>query len=97
MRATVIKARLYQPSKSAMQSGKAKTNYWILQFIGSSEKLIDPLMGWVGSTNTLQQIQLKFDSISAALLYARKHNITLSVEKPRIHKVRLQSYGDKFR
>lgn len=41
-----MEARIYQPTKTAMQSGKANTRFWVLEFEPEECKKIEPLMGW---------------------------------------------------
>ena len=69
-------ARIFKPGKTAMQSGKAKTDEWILEFYSAEEKKIDPLMGWTGSGDTQSQVKLKFlskDTIGNGY-YIRSYN-----------------------
>ncbi|MEM8871628.1 MAG: ETC complex I subunit [Pseudomonadota bacterium] len=91
-------ARIYKPAKTAMQSGTAKTDDWVLEFVPSSARVQDPLMGWTGSSDTQTQVQLKFDSAEAAKAYARKHGIGFRVQQPktRKHRIRPGGYGDNF-
>ena len=46
-----MRARIYQPAKTAMQSGTAKTHQWVLEFAPASEREVDPLMGWTSSSD----------------------------------------------
>ncbi len=68
-------ARIYQRPKSAMQSGKARTDEWVLEFEQSEARRADPLMGWTGSGDTQAQVQLKFPSKDEAKAYAEKYGI----------------------
>ena len=54
-----MSARIYQRPKNAMQSGKARTGDWILDFVPAEAKKPDPLMGWAGSGDMRQQVQLR--------------------------------------
>src|SRR5262245_31117953 len=58
----VMVARIYRPAKTAMQSGRALTRAWVLEFAPAERKENDPLMGWVGSGDTEQQVRLFFDT-----------------------------------
>ena len=62
-------ARIYQPARSAMQSGP-RTREWVLEFAPATAKTLDPLMGWTGSGDMLRQVQLRFESRAAAVAYA---------------------------
>ena len=42
-------ARIYQPARTAMQSGQAQTKLWRLEFEPEMAKRIEPLMGWSAS------------------------------------------------
>ncbi len=91
-------ARIYQPAKTAMQSGQAKTQTWILEFVPSEARLIDPLMGWTSSGDTQTQVRLSFDSKSAAVSYANRNGIAYRLDEPkkRRHIIRPGGYGDNF-
>ena len=89
-------ARIYRPAKTAMQSGKAKTGKWVLEFEPTDAVLPDPLMGWAGSGDTRQQIKLKFDSVDEAVSYARENDIDADVIKPHEAKLIKKAYSDRF-
>ncbi|MXP46937.1 ETC complex I subunit [Altererythrobacter luteolus] len=90
-------ARIYQIPKSAMQSGKAKIDTWVLEFEQSEARTADPLMGWTGSGDTQAQVQLKFESKEAAKAYAEKHGIAARVHATPPKSLKLQAYADNFR
>ena len=46
------KAKIYIPTKTAMQSGRGKQKKWILEFDTKDTKT-NPLMGWESGTDTL--------------------------------------------
>jgi len=92
-----MQARLFQRPKNAMQSGKALTDQWILQFPSSEPQRPDPLMGWAGSGDTRAQVQLKFESKEAALAYAAKNGIEAVVRETPPRRLKLQAYADNFR
>ncbi len=91
-------AKIYQPARSAMQSGQANTRSWVLEFLPADAKVIDPLMGWTGSRDMNQQVRLNFDSREAAIAYAERHGIAFQVFEPkkRRHILRQNGYGDNF-
>ncbi len=93
-----MSARIYQPARTAMSSGTAKTKYWVLEHAPSSARDIDPLMGWTSSSDTQAQVRLKFDSKKAALAYAEEHGIEAVVREPKKRKpnIRPGGYGDNF-
>ncbi|MGF1561715.1 MAG: ETC complex I subunit [Geminicoccaceae bacterium] len=89
-------ARIYQPAKTAVSSGKAKTKVWVLEMEPKSPKRPDRLIGWVGSDDTEQQILLRFPSKEAALAYARKHGIEARVHEPHTRAFKPKSYAENF-
>lgn len=93
-----MRARIYQPAKTAMQSGTAKTQQWVLEFAPASAREVDPLMGWTSSTDTASQIKLRFDSREAAEAYAKSKGIEAEVilPKPRKANIRTMGYGENF-
>jgi hypothetical protein len=92
-----MQARIFQRPKNAMQSGRALTDQWILQFASSEPQRPDPLMGWAGSGDTAPQVQLKFPNKEAALAYAQKNGIEVVVHETPPRRLKLQAYADNFR
>ena len=91
-------ARIYKPAKTAMQSGRAKTHLWVLEFEPSAAKRPDRLMGWVGSADMqCDQVRLKFPSREEAASFAERHGIAYRVQVPRERAVKPKSYADNFR
>ena len=91
-------ARIYRPAKTAMQSGKAKSRDWRLEFEPASARTIDPLMGWTGSGDMNRQVRLRFDTAEEAIAYAEANGIPFqrTDPKPRKANIRAQGYGDNF-
>ena len=89
-------ARIYRPSKSAMQSGMAKTQEWVLEFEPASARRQDPLMGWTSSTDMNGQVRLEFDSQDKAVAYAQAHQIPFQVIEPQDRKKIIKAYADNF-
>lgn len=90
-------ARIYSPTKSAMQSGRARAGRWFLVFEPNAGRQIDALMGWTGSSETSRQVKLSFDSREAAIAYADKHGIAYYIHEPQARRRQLKSYSDNFR
>jgi hypothetical protein len=90
-------ARIYQRPKSVMQSGKARTDTWVLEFEQSEARRPDPLMGWAGSGDTQAQVRLTFPDKDAAVAYAEKHGIAARVHPTPPRTLKLQAYADNFR
>ncbi len=72
-------ARIFRPAKNAMQSGKAKTKDWVLEFAPASARKADPLMGWAGSGDTRRQLRLGFATQEEAVAYAEKNGFEVEV------------------
>ena len=89
------KAKIYKPSKTAMQSGKKKFNKWILEFI-TEDPGINPLMGWESSTNTYSELKMEFSSKELAVEYAKKNKINYELIEPNKSKLVIKSYADNF-
>ena len=92
-----MKARIYQPAKTAMQSGRAGTKRWRLEYDAEQAREIDPLMGWTSSADMPQQVSLSFESRDHAVAFAEKYGIPYHVEEPHVSAVRPKSYADNFR
>lgn len=93
-----MRARIYQPAKTAMQSGTAKAKSWVLEFAPQSSREVDPLMGWTSSDDTASQVRLRFDTLEAATAYARDNGIEATVLEPKARKpvIRPRGYGENF-
>ena len=93
-----MRARIYQPAKTATQSGTAKTSHWVLEFQPASAREVDPLMGWTSSDDTQSQVRLTFETRKAAVDYARAHKIDAIVQEPKQRRpnIRPRGYGENF-
>lgn len=93
-----MRARIYQPAKTAMSSGQAKTQGWVLEFVNDKGRDVDPLMGWTSSSDTQAQVKMPFETKEAAQDYAKEHGIdaTLTLPKKRKPVIRPGGYGENF-
>jgi len=89
------KAKIYIPSKTAMQSGFGKSNKWILEYYVKNGTQ-NPLMGWETSSDTLSEIKLEFSLKEEAINYAKKNNIDYDLIEPKKRKIVKKSYADNF-
>jgi len=89
------KAIIYQPDKSAMQSGKGQAN-WRLEFEPEKPYFVDNIMGWNGMTDMPQELRLNFPSKAAAVAYAEKQGIPYTVCEPNSRRKVAKSYSDNF-
>ncbi|URW75012.1 ETC complex I subunit [Sphingomonas donggukensis] len=90
-------ARIYQRPKNAMQSGRARTDRWVLEFEPAEAQQPDPLTGWAGSGDTRNQLRLGFPTLEAAQAYAAKEGIPHHVVPAPARTLKLQAYADNFR
>jgi hypothetical protein len=93
----VTDVRIFQPSKTAMQSGRAKTHLWIVQFERDAPQVSDPLMGWIGSDDTRSQLRLLFRTRAEAITFAERNNLSYVVHEPKAATIRAKSYAENFR
>ena len=89
------KAKIYKPTKTAMQSGMRNTKNWLLEF-DTLNTGINPLMGWETSKDTMSEVKLEFSSKDQAVNYAKKNNINYYVVEPQKRKIIKKSYSDNF-
>ncbi|MDB9705901.1 ETC complex I subunit [Pelagibacteraceae bacterium] len=89
------KAKIYIPAKTAMQSGRGKLKKWVLEFV-TKDTATNPLMGWESSTDTLDEVILKFPTKEKAIEYAKINDISYTLIKPNKKKFIMKSYADNF-
>jgi hypothetical protein len=89
-------ARIYKPSKTAMQSGFANTRQWLLEFEPEEPRTVEPLMGWTSSGDMKQQVRLQFDTKDEAVAYCERHGIAYQVFDAMPPARRIMSYSDNF-
>ncbi|KAI8924467.1 ETC complex I subunit conserved region-domain-containing protein [Entophlyctis helioformis] len=88
--------RIYQPAKTATQSGRAETNYWRLDF-DVKDRWENPLMGWASSADTVQALRIRFDSKQAAINFAERQGYDFWVDEPKEGKFRVKNYSENFK
>ena len=89
------KAKIYKPTKTAMQSGTRNTKNWLLEF-DTLNTGINPLMGWESSKDTMSEVKLEFSTREQAINYAKKNDIDYYVIEPQKRKIIKKSYSDIF-
>ncbi len=89
-------ARIYRPAKTAMQSGKAKTKDWVLEFAPVSALRSDPLMGWTQSSDMNGQVRLTFETRAEAVAYAQNNGLAFQLFEPKTPKRIIKAYADNF-
>ncbi|HWB51003.1 MAG TPA: ETC complex I subunit [Stellaceae bacterium] len=90
-------ARIYQPSKTAMQSGRAQTHKWVLEYEPASRRTPDPLMGWQSAQDTLNEVRLRFPTLDEAISFAQKLGLDYTIIEPHGRTPKAKSYADNFR
>jgi hypothetical protein len=90
------KALIYKPAKTAMQSGRGKTKNWLLEFTTDDRKIIDSIMGWVGSSDTARQLRLQFATQEEAVNYAKAHQLEYEIKNVNTRRILPKSYAANF-
>jgi len=93
----MVGARIYRPTKSAMQSGRAQARKWILEYEPATPRRPDPLMGWANAADTLNEVQLRFDTRDEAVAFADRLGLDYTVVTPQDSAEKPKSYADNFR
>jgi hypothetical protein len=93
----MIKAKIYKPSKTAMQSGRRKGESWVLEYMSNATRTPDSLMGWTQAEDTLNQVKLSFDDLDSAEAYAESKGLAYTVTHPQERKIKPRNYGDNFK
>jgi len=91
-----MQALIYQPAKTAMQSGRGNMQKWQLEFDQEAARRVEPLMGWTASRDMRQQLSLSFDSQEDAVAFCERHGIPHRVKAPQRRRVRPKSYAENF-
>jgi ETC complex I subunit conserved region len=92
-----MKARIYRPARTAMQSGTGGTRLWVLEFEREEARSYEPLMGWTSSGETLSQVKLRFETEDEAIAYATRNGIAYVLETPHDPQRRAMAYADNFK
>jgi len=90
------KVRIYQPTKNAMQSGRASLSTWVLEHEPDAAKRADPLMGWIGSDDTKGQVKLRFETRDEAVAFAKQSGFDYTVSEPKVRRVKPKDYSANF-
>ena len=88
--------RIYQPRKNAMQSGRAKTLQWTVEFEPGAQLQNDSLMGWVGRGKTQNQVKMQFSSKERAIAFCEKKGLDYQVSETKTRSTKQKSYSENF-
>ena len=91
-----MKARIYQPAKTSMQSGRSKMKRWVLEFPRSSAVKPDALMGWQSSSDTQRQVRMHFATKEEAIAFADAKGLAYDMREPQRRSLRMKTYADNF-
>ena len=89
------RAKIYKPTKTAMQSGNRNTKNWLLEF-DTLNTGINSLMGWETSNDTMSEVKLEFSTKEQAINFAKKNDIMYYIVEPQKRKIIKKSYSDNF-
>jgi len=93
---SIMKARIYKPARTAMQSGNANTKEWVLVYEPEEPREVEPLMGWTSSGDMRQQVTLRFDNAEEAIAYCERNGVAYEVFRPSPDARVIKSYADNF-
>jgi len=88
--------RIFRPAKTAMQSGRAKTQEWVMEFEPKDAARPDPLIGWAGSADTRKQVRLTFETMEEAVVHAKRNGYVYTVQQPKERRLKPKAYADNF-
>jgi hypothetical protein len=93
----MVRALIFRPAKTAMQSGRGGTRSWVLEYVPATPRRPDPLMGWASAQDTLNEVQLRFATLEEAVAFAEKSGLDYTVVEPNNSIEKPKSYADNFR
>ena len=91
-----MKARIFQPTKSAMQSGMAQSRLWKLEYFLNSARNVDSLMGWTSASDTSQQVGIFFENKESAIEFAKNNGLDYVLNEPHKRKIKPKNYASNF-
>lgn len=87
-----MKARIYQPSKKTTQSGFGRTKSWVLEYEPQTARVPEPLMGWIASGDTLNQVRIPFADKDSAVDFCERNGIPYQVFERHERRPRPRNY-----
>jgi len=94
-----MRVKIYQPARTATQSGRARTHWWLIEPELPTPRTPEPLMGWASAGDTLGELRdkLRFGTVEEAMLFAQRNGWEYYVAEPEERIVRPRTYLDNFR
>ncbi|XP_012273322.1 NADH dehydrogenase [ubiquinone] iron-sulfur protein 4, mitochondrial [Orussus abietinus] len=89
------KVRIYQPAKSAMQSGTNNIDFWQIDF-DTRERWENPLMGWCSTGDPMSNMKVDFQSPEEAIEHCQKMGWDYYIQKPNRSQPKPRTYGMNF-
>ena len=94
-----MRVRIFRPTKSAAQSGRAGTHRWIVEPETVTSRLPEPIMGWASAGDTLGELKgrLRFPTLEDALAFVKPRGWEVVIEEPAERRIQPRNYLDNFR
>ncbi len=91
-------ARIYKPAKSATQSGSWGSRDWKIDFdvLGKANRWENDLIGYQGSGDYLQALELKFHTKEDAIRFAQGQGYDYYVQEPKARSFTPKQYAENF-
>ncbi len=94
-----LRVRIFQPAKSTMQSGRAKSHEWSIEPELTTARTPEPVMGWASAGDTLGELKYRmhFNDKAQAIAFAEKQGWDYSVIEPAVRVITPKNYLDNFK
>lgn len=92
------RVRIYQPAKTATQSGKWNASHWLMDWdvLPKGHRWENPLMGWQSSADFMNGHRIQFNSKEDAIKFANKQGYEYFVQEPNKRKFTPKAYATLF-
>jgi NADH dehydrogenase (ubiquinone) Fe-S protein 4 len=89
---------IYQPSRSAMQSGSLQLalSKWKLDFDKTQPRWENPMVGWISSRDPVQAVALEFERVEDAIAFAERNGWQWKVREGQRSRWNSKSYAENF-
>jgi ETC complex I subunit conserved region len=92
-----MKFKIFQPAKSAMQSGKKNTKKWLMVPLEENNiRSANPLTGWISAADTSSQLRFEFINKEEAIKFAENKKFEYEIHEPKVPSVKKKSYAANF-
>jgi len=91
------KVYIYQQAKSAMQSGKKNSDFWlVVPVCDEQQRWPDAIMSWVSCQGTESQNRYRFTSQEMAVKFAQNSGFDYQIITKKNKKITPKSYASNF-